>query len=710
MSNIPFALRCLSGAVIAAFAATSQAATPAATETTTLDTVVVTGSYVEHSSFDLPASISSISQEQLKQAGNQVNASEALVAVPGVVVLNRQNYAQDLQISSRGFGARSAFGVRGVRLIADGIPATMPDGQGQAATFNLDTAERIEVLRGPFSVVYGNHAGGVVQLVGKEGKGAPNVEGNFSAGSYGASKVDLSASGEVGGVGYILDSSRFSTNGYREHSQASREQSQAKLSFKPVEDGKLTVLLNSFRQMGAQDPLGLSWSAYQQAPRSVVQAALDYNTRKSIEHTQGGLSYEHRFGQNRLQLTAYSGERSVIQYQSIPKSAQANSRHSGGIIDFDRQFSGVGARWLQYSQVAGGDLLTTVGFDYETSKDERRGYENFIGTGSTCGVNLLCGVKGKLRRQETDSVTNASPYIQAEWQRGAWVATLGARYSHVHIGVTDNYLSNGNDSGSLDYRATTPSASVLYKVTPSLNVYASLGRGFETPTLNELFYSASGGGFNYGLKAATSRNLEVGAKAMLGNDSLLNLAAFQVNTNNELVIDSATGGRTSYKNASSTLRQGLELSASTRWGNGFSARLAATAMRAIYDQDFVSNGTTINAGKRIPGVPALSLFGEVAWQHRASGFSTAVEAQAMGKLYVEDTNQQQAAPGYTTFNWRAGFEQKFGGWSLREYVRVNNVFDKNYVGSVIVGDSNGRYYESAPGRNWLIGVSAKYRF
>ena len=208
----------------------------------TLDPVVVTGSRVEERAFDLPAAIAVVGEAQIKADQARVNASEALAGVPGVSVANRQNYAQDLQISTRGFGARSAFGVRGVRLVADGIPASMPDGQGQAATFNLDRAERLEVMRGPMSAVYGNSAGGVIQLFTRDGQGRPSVEGGFSAGSYGSWKADLAADGKTGGVGYVLDASRFATEGYRDHSRAERDQLMAKLSLAPSDDGKLTLV------------------------------------------------------------------------------------------------------------------------------------------------------------------------------------------------------------------------------------------------------------------------------------------------------------------------------------------------------------------------------------------------------------------------------------------------------------------------------------
>src|SRR5450830_1419085 len=201
----------------------SQAAEPVSATAPVLpgqamDVVVVSASRVEHSSFDLPAAIDVVDAARIRHSQMRVNASEALSAVPGLVAQNRHNCAQDLQISSRGFGARSAFGVRGVRLISDGVPATMPDGQGQPSAFNLDMAERIEVLRGPFSAIYGNHAGGVIQLFTRDGQNPPSVELNLTGGSYGTSKVDIGAQGQAGGIGYVLDGSRFRTDGYREHS------------------------------------------------------------------------------------------------------------------------------------------------------------------------------------------------------------------------------------------------------------------------------------------------------------------------------------------------------------------------------------------------------------------------------------------------------------------------------------------------------------
>jgi iron complex outermembrane receptor protein len=704
--NQPFRLSAIASMFVAALAPMAAVAAAAGTP---IDVVVVSGSRMEHASFDLPAAIDVVDAARIGAAQMRVNASESLGSVPGLIAQNRQNYAQDLQISSRGFGARSAFGVRGVRLIADGIPASMPDGQGQAATFNLDMAERIEVLRGPFSAIYGNHSGGTISLFTRDGKGRPSVETRLTAGSYNSRKLDVNAQGETNGIGYVLDTSRFETDGYRDHSAATRKQAFAKIRLAPSDTSTLIVTASALRQNDTQDPLGVTWATFERDPHAGEIDATDtatpkrtlaarYDTRKSIDHQQAGLSFEQRIGKDRLRVMAYAGNRKVIQYQAFSRLLQNAPSQSGGVVDFDRDFHGADINWLHVAPFAGGTLSTTVGVDYGRSADERQGYENFIGT--------QFGLQGALRRDETNTVSSLDPYAQAAWQGHSWVLTGGLRHSHMKVAVNDRYTSNGVDSGTTEFRHATPLLGALYKVSPTLNLYASAARGFEAPTLNELFYSGAGAGFNFSLRAATSAHVEGGVKAYIGSSTRVNAALFQVKTNDELVVDVSRGGRTSYRNAGKTLRRGAEMSMDSSLGAGFSTRLSMTVLRAIYDAPFGA----VPEGRRLPGVPKANLFGELAWKNSTETLGGAIETIASSLVYVDDANREKPAPGHAVVNARIQAMQEAGRWRVKQFARLNNMTDRQYVGSVIVGDANGRFYEAAPGRNWMLGFSAQYAF
>ena len=683
-----------------------------------LDPSVVTGSRNESRSFDLPYSVDSIDAQQIQDGQLGINASEVLSRVPGLVVQNRQNYAQDLQISSRGFGARSAFGVRGLKLIADGIPASTPDGQGQAATFNLDTAERIEVLRGPAATLYGSNAGGVIQMFSRDGEGPPRIGAETLMGSDGLSKHHLSAEGAVDNVGFVLDASRMDTDGYRDHSAARRDQTFAKLNFQPDDDSKLALIYSSLEQNGTQDPLGQTWEAYKADPRSVSAGALNYNTRKSIDHQQLGMNYERYFGDATLQVTGYTGQRSVIQYLSIPKEIIRNNvpgpnpanERGGGVVQFDRKFYGGGVRWLQPIHGVPGELTLIGGVDFDLSRDDRHGYQNFSG-------NQL-GVKGELRRDEIDTARSLDPYIQANWAIDRWTVQAGLRHSSMKLDVDDKFvvpaLNNGDASGSKTYQKNTPSLSVMYAFTPDLHGYVSAGKGFETPTQAELAYAPGGTeGFNFGLKPSTSKQYEIGLKARLGESTRINAAVFQITTEDELVIAESNGGRTSYQNAGRTLRRGFELGLESQLSEQWSANLAYTRLQATYDSDFTSGtGATqkqVDKGNYLPGVPQTSVFGELVWKPR-DWVSTALEGMYRSQVYVEDTNQKKTAPAYSVFNWRARFEQNIEHWTFHQTLRLDNLLDRQYVGSVIVGDGNDRFYEAAPGRSWYAGAGVQYRF
>jgi iron complex outermembrane receptor protein len=670
-----------------------------------LSEVVVSASRGAQRSFDAPASVQGVTAETISEAGAQVNLSESINRVPGVVVLNRQNYAQDLQLSIRGFGARSTFGIRGVRLIVDGIPATMPDGQGQASTISLPSAARIEVLRGPLAQLYGNAAGGVVQVFTRDGPEVPYASAVAGFGSYGTSRWGLQTGGQAGTVNYMADYSDFSTDGYRDHSETVRRQFNTKWRFAIGERTTMTVVANAFDQPKSQDPLGLTRAQFEADPRQVASVAITQDTLKKVSQNQVGTVIEHAIdADNKLTGRVYAGQRNLYNKLSVPLSAQTPATSAGGIVDLDRNYAGMGLQFANKTRLAVGQLSTTVGVDYDRMKDRRRGYLN------------NAGVQGSLKRDEDDTVDSLDFYALTTWLINPdWSVTGGLRSSSVNFKTKDYFIATGNpdDSGSATYRATNPVLGITRHVGEDLNLYANWGRGFETPTFTELAYRNGASGLNFALAASRSRHVEVGAKARLDANHRIDVALFTIGTNNELTVDTNNGGRTTYRNAGRTERKGLELSYSGRWSETVSALLSLTAMEATFRDGFTGSSGAVDAGNRLPGVPDRLVFGEIAWRPKLAGalagLSAAVEMVHSGKLYVNDTNSDAAA-SFTLFNLRAGLEQRLGNWRLREFVRVDNVANHKYAGSVIVNDANARFFESAPGRTWLAGVQASYDF
>lgn len=671
--------------------------------------IVVTATRSEHSSFDLPVSIDRVGSEVIRDGRPMVNLSESLPRVPGVVVLNRQNYAQDLQISSRGYGARSQFGVRGIRLYADGIPATSPDGQGQTSNFDLGSAERIEVMRGPFSTLYGNAAGGVIQVFTEDGPPEPTLTPSLAAGSYNTSRYGLKLGGQSDGLNYVTDVSRFNTDGYRDHSTAQKDLANAKLKTTLGEDTRLALIVNSVAQP-AQDPAGLSRSQVEQNPRQVDPSVLQFNTRKSVNQAQLGTTLEHRLSaSDSLRLAFYGGSRQIEQFLAIPLAAQNAVTSSGGVVNLDRDYYGLDLRWARATRLAGEPFTFTVGTEYDYQKERRRGYVN--DNGST----------GNLKRDEDDSVYSAAAYAQGEWKFAPdWSTLLGARYSKVSFTSRDYYIvqgatpatTNPDDSGKISFTNTSPVAGLVYRASPSLNLYGNIGKGFETPTFAELAYQPGGGtGLNFSLQPSTSINTELGAKTFLPGGARLTFAIFHVDTKDEIVVDTASGGRSTFKNASRTTRNGAELLWSSRMLETVDLLAALAYLDARYHDDFTS-GTppvTVSAGNHIPGVPRRTAYGEARWAPAGPAFSTALELRYSDRIFTSDANTE-CAYSYTVVNWRVVFEQRVAAWRLSEFVRVDNLFDRSYTGSVIVGDANRRYYEPSPPRNFIAGVSASFTF
>jgi iron complex outermembrane receptor protein len=672
----------------------------------TLEPIIVTSIHYSTALLDIPAAVSVVNGERLRFDAPGISLAEGMGGVPGLQIQDRWNYAQDLQLSIRGFGARSTFGVRGVRLYVDGIPATMPDGQGQTSNIDIASAEHIEVLRGPFSALYGNSSGGVVQVFTEAGEAPPRLQAKASAGSYGTYSYGVKASGAKDGFDYVLSANRLTTEGYRAHSGARKNLGNAKLGLQLDDASRLTVVVNSV-EVKAQDPLGLTRAQYEDDPRQATPQASQYNTRKTVRQTQGGLLYERQIdADNELRAMVYFGQRDMTQYLSIPPAVQLNPGQAGGVIGLKRDYGGLDLRWTSRMQLAGQPLTLVAGLAYDSLREDRKGYENFVGAPFSPAE---LGVKGRLRRDETNRVYNVDPYVQASWNLAPrWTLDAGLRYSTVRFDSDDHYLADGNadDSGSARYRRALPVTSLRYALTPSSTLYASYGQGFETPTTNEVSYRSDGrAGLNLGLKPAISNNMEIGFKSEAG-DGLFSLALFRTDTRHEIVAAESFNGRTSYRNAGRTRRSGIEAAWSGRIDSDWRADLAYTWINARY-RDNVSD-SEIRSGNRIPGVAQHMLYGALEWAPE-QGWRAGVQGRYMGKVYVDDANSDAAA-GYFVASVSTGYRWQHQAWTWDAYARIDNLFDRDYVGSVIVNDGNGRYFEPAAGRNWSAGLVASYAF
>lgn len=667
-------------------------------------TMIVTATPQTVSELDTPAAVSVIEGEDMRLATPRVNLSETLTSVPGLQVQNRQNYAQDLQISIRGFGSRSAFGVRGIRLYVDGIPATMPDGQGQISNIDINSIQDVEVLRGPFSALYSNASGGVINVTTETG-----IEASSYYGSYGSWRYGLKATGAMGDgtqpgdVDYTVSTTRFTTHGYRDHSGARKNLANAKLGVRLDDVSKLSLIFNSV-DIKADDPGGLTESEWKADPQQAPRAE-QYNTRKTIKQTQAGLRYERQLSaQDDISVMAYAGERETTQYQSIPLVAQLKPAQAGGVITLQRHYQGIDSRWTHRGEL-GVPVTFTGGLNYENMSENRKGYNNFrLNNGPP-----EFGHKGDLRRDERNLMWNVDPYLQTQWQLTQKLSLdAGVRYSSVWFDSNDHYIApgNGDDSGDASYHHWLPAGSLKYALTDAWNLYLAAGRGFETPTINELSYRADGqSGFNFDLKPSTNDTVEVGSKTRIGN-GLLTAALFQTDTDDEIVVASSMGGRTTYKNAGKTRRQGAELALDQRFAGDWRVKASWTWLDATYRSN-VCQGQNCD-GNRMPGIARNMGFASLGFIPD-EGWYAGTDVRYMGDIMANDENTAKA-PSYTVVGLNTGYKFNYSQLTVDIFGRVDNLFDKEYIGSVIVNESNGRYYEPAPGRNYGVGINLAWQF
>ena len=662
----------------------------------TLQDVVVSGSRTEQRSFDAPGAITGVDRSVIEGAGPQVNLSESLNRVPGLTILNRQNYAQDLQVSIRGFGARSSFGIRGIRLLVDGIPATTPDGQGQGSTISLTSTERMEVLRGPLALLYGNSSGGVIQAFTRDAPATPELSAQYYLGSFGMRRADIQYAGRIGGLGLVADYAEFSTDGFRDNSRTERKQFNGKLTFDAGDKTRVNVIFNQLDMPVAQDPIGLTQAQMDANPAQAGNNAVARNLRKILLQNQVGSSVVHTLdADSSITGRLYYGTRDNLGYQALGAT--------GGWVGLARNYYGAGLQYNQRSKIGSTAVNWVAGYDFDLSRETR-----------SAGAAVR-GEKTSVTRDEVNQAENSDFFAQATANLSDKISvTGGVRISSVRFESNDNFLRDGNGSGSTSYSATSPVLGITWHALDNLNLYANYGKGFESPTLAEVAYNGTGApGFNTRLNASNSQHYELGAKWLPSPTSRVDFTVYQIDTTDEIVVLSNTGGNSTFKNAPGTKRSGWELFASTLLGTNWRASLSASQIDATYSEAYTAGTTPVAAGNKIPGIPQSFTFADITWKSQgfansgakatALGTQAGLEFTQAGKLFANDVNTV-SADGYNSLNLRASHGWKLGSASLTAYARIDNLTDERYAGSVIVNQAVGQFFEPAPGRNWTAGL------
>jgi iron complex outermembrane recepter protein len=725
-----------------------------------LSPTVVTATRVEQNSFDLPVSIDVVEKKDLVgQLG--MTLSESLIRVPGITAQNRTQMAQDPQISTRGFGARSTFGVRGVRVYVDGIPLSTPDGIATPGNIDLGSLKSIEIMRGPFSSLYGSSSGGIIQLRTQDPSTELDVGGGYLFGSYDTNKSNSYATGTTKDIGYYMSYSNFSSDGYRKYSENEKDQATIKFQTKINENTKITALFNWIDQK-ANDPGGLT-AAEVRASRTIASANnLAQLARVQRDNKQIGFNIEHKFNENNfLNLITYMGERNNLQY--LYSAVYLNSAYriplatsfspAGRASSIARDFWGTDLRFTNTGRILERPYQVSFGMAYGYQNDHRTDDMAYNG-------NQLTGSANYNLRNEKNIADNFDQYAQAQWSA---LSNLdlhgGVRHTKVTFENQDGIIGtvntatgssgfatrearltfkNNNGSGKVSHEKTTPVIGATLKITPTFNVYGNFGKGFETPTFIEMAYSdITGLGPNLNLKPSTSDNYEVGSKFFIGNNVKFNIAAFKTNTKNEIVTYDSNTAYSVFTNAGDTQRKGFELSGDAALPNNFNFYTSLTYLDAQFKSDFrtqttstafepVSGNsatslatainpidyvttTTVKNGNKISGTYRQQIYAELSYKYPSLGFYAALEGRSNSRVWANDSNTAYAA-GYAIYNLRAGFEQRIQNWKISEFARIENIFDKDYVGSIRNNDSNSRFYETAPGTNYLLGINASYQF
>jgi iron complex outermembrane receptor protein len=665
------------------------------TQATAVEEIVVEATRLSTPLARVPAAVSIVGQDEIQLGRQQLGLDEALNRVPGLYMQNRYNFAQDLRISIRGFGARAAFGIRGIKILVDGIPETLPDGTGQVDNIDLGATKQIEVIRGPSSSLYGNASGGVISITSEDGPQTPYVSARLAAGAYNFQKLQVKGGGQTERMNYFVSASDSQIDGYRAFSQAKNTQLSGRFNFDLGGEANFLAVVNITDQPLSNDPGGVNSAQATSDPRSARGRNVTYDTGEVLDQTRVGLVYTTPIGD--------AGELSARGYfvwrdfkNKLPQFPVADS------VNLERFFAGGGINYTHTGTLSGMPNRLIIGFDTDDQDDDRRRLINNQGT------------LGALTFDQSESFVAQGVFLQNELTLNDQLQlTFGVRFDEIEYSVRDRFLSDGDDSGSREMDDVSPMLGILYSLSPELSLYGTLSTAFETPSTTDFANPSGGGGFNPALDPQAATNHEIGLRGTLSERHYYEVALYNIAVDDELVpfeID----GRDFFQNAGSSSRTGLELSLVSNLTDRIRTSLSYTHGSFEFDDFRVvsinAGGTpTIEddfSGNTIPGTVEHLLFGEISYTH-PSGWFGAFDLMYVGEQFANNSNSVRVDP-YTVANLRMGLERTVGSTLFSPFIGINNLFNESYNNNIRLNAYGSRYFEPAPELNIYAGVSVTF--
>ena len=651
---------------------------------TSIEPIQIKALRIETDQLSAPVSINVHDVSTLQKVSQQLSLQEYMTNSAGVFMMNANNYAQDLRISIRGYGARAAFGIRGIKLIVDGIPETTPDGQGQVDNLVLSQIKQIEVIKGPSSSIYGNASGGVILISSYEDFDKNYVEGALTLGSYGMSQYRLSGGWKNEQSKFIMNLAKVSTDGYRAQSGFESYNISSRLYHQISESTELRFQLNYTDSPTADDAGGLNADAVEADRRQARDRNVEFATGESISQFKVGANLKTNIKDN-LTLDAYT-------FWSNRKFEGLLPFEFGAWINLDRQYWGAGTS-INHRIVKGNSVFNNkMGIDIARQSDQRDRYRNIM------------GIQGDQTLSQIENFNNVGLYYASDWRIKKWLISVGSRWDINQLSAEDLFLTNGEDSGSRSLNALSTSASIGYRVNENQNLYFSYRYGFETPSLSEISANPSGqAGFNKELEAQKSNNVELGWKAIYSRLEL-DIALFHIDTRNELVPFEleAFPDRIFFRNAGTGNRKGIEIAASYDLTEELSISGSYSYADMTYSE-FIA-GDNDFSGNILPGIPTQ--FGNLQLSYTDDAFSALLSAQTVGELYANDANTT-LVPGYQLYNFKAGYKLSVQGFTISPFFGINNLLNTIYNDNIRINAFGGRFFEPAPERHFYGGLKVR---